>query len=179
MTKLKLALASCIALGTLAACTTATPYGPATPYQYGFSETQIETNRYSVSFAGNSLTDLKTVETYLLYRSAELTRSRGYDYFIVVDRKVDEETDLHGSSMDRFGYPYNPAFAYHYYHPRHGWAYPYDPFFNDVTLREVTKYEAIAEIVMGKGPKPAGDVKAYDAGDVLMRLAPQIQRVQP
>jgi hypothetical protein len=41
----------------------------------GYSEQQIENNRFRVQFAGNSLTDRKTVETYLLYRAAELTKA--------------------------------------------------------------------------------------------------------
>lgn len=176
MSKFRIALMSALAAATLGACTTATPYAPAVNSQYGFTETRIEANRWAVSFAGNNLTDLKTVETYLLYRSAELTRNNGYDYFIMVDRKVDEETNYHGTGMDPY---FHPAFTYQYYHPRYGWRYYSDPFFNDVTLREVTRYEAIAEIVMGKGEKPADDVNAYDAGDILMRLAPKIQRVQP
>lgn len=175
MSRIRTFTASALAALALSACATSTPYAPASDMsRYGFNETQIESNRWAVSFSGNSLTDLKTVETYLLYRAAELTRNSGYDYFVIVDRKVDQETDYRGTNMNQ--YAFNPAFSYQFYHPRYGWRYYYDPFFDDVTLREVTKYEAIAEIVMGKGPKPSGNVHAYDAGDVLMRLSGQIQR---
>ena len=58
------------------------PGGHKYPHR-GFSEQQIEDNRYPVQFAGNCLTDRKTVETYLLYRAAELTRQNGYDHFRV------------------------------------------------------------------------------------------------
>ena len=156
----------------LSACSTATPYGPAFDSRYGFSETQIEQNRWTVGFSGNSLTDLKTVESYLLYRAAELTDQQGFDYFVMVDRKVDEDSQFQSTG---FGPNYSP-FRMQYYSPRWGWRNPYDPYFNDVTLREVTKYEALAEIVMGKGPKPATDPKAYDAEDVLITMAPKIQR---
>ena len=73
----------------LAACATPTPYQPATGsgfYRNGYADQQIEPNRYQVSFAGNSLTSRETVERYLLYRSAQLTLERGYDYFILADR---------------------------------------------------------------------------------------------
>ena len=67
----------------LTACATATPYQPAAnaDARNGFSEVQIESDRARISFDGNSLTDRETVETYLLYRAAELTKQKGYDYF--------------------------------------------------------------------------------------------------
>lgn len=172
----KLVTTLCVAGAGLlaAACTTTTGYGPATYDQgYGFQETRIEQNRWQVTFAGNSLTDLQTVETYMLYRAAELTSQQGYDYFIMVDRKVDED-----SSMRSTGFGRTPM-AFQYYHPRFGWRYYrdpfYDPFYDGFDMREVNRYRAISEIVMGKGPKPA-DPKAYDAEDVLINLGPQIQR---
>ena len=74
------------ALAVLGACATATPYQAALDGQKGYANQQIESNRWQISFAGNSLTDRKTVETYLLYRAAELTDQEGYDYFQVIQR---------------------------------------------------------------------------------------------
>ncbi|MAK59650.1 MAG: hypothetical protein CMK09_01605 [Ponticaulis sp.] len=171
----KLFAALCLAGSAgLAACTTSTGYGPAAPgYDYGFAETRIEQNRWQVTFSGNSLTDLQTVETYLLYRAAELTNQQGFDHFIMVDRKLDEDTRFQSTGFGR------SPFAVQYFHPRWGWRYYhdpfYDPFYNDRDLREVTRYRAIAEIVMGRGPKPR-DPKAYNAEDVLMNLGPAIRR---
>ena len=172
--KLRAMLVTAALLPLLAACATSTPYAPATEGRYGYSETQIETNRYTVSFSGNSLTDLKTVENYLLYRAAELTDAKGYDYFVVVERKVDTDKKVQGTGFDTG--PFHPAFSYQYYHPRYGWRYRSDPFFNDVTLREVTKYEAIAEVIMKKGDKPEADPNAYAADQVLTSLGPKITR---
>ena len=46
----------------LAACATETPYSPADDRGYGFTEQKIESDRYRITFAGNSLTDRQTVE---------------------------------------------------------------------------------------------------------------------
>ncbi|MAP94884.1 MAG: hypothetical protein CMK07_08035 [Ponticaulis sp.] len=159
----------------LSACASSTGYAPAGyDSSYGFSERPIEQNRWQVSFSGNSLTDLDTVQTYLLYRAAELTTQQGFDYFVMVDRNVDEDTRFRST-----GYGHASPFYYQVYHPRFGWRYYrdpfYDPFYNDFDMREVTRYRAMAEIVMGTGPKPA-DPKAYAARDVMMNLGPQIQR---
>ncbi len=170
----KFALAAS-ALGLIASCTSTTPYGPVnTNAGYGFTESQVENNRWTVSFAGNSLTDLKTVETYLLYRAAELTSNQGYDYFIMVNRGVDEDRSLHSMR-----HPMRPQFSYRYYHPYYGWRSYYDPFFDDVTTREITRYEATAEITMWRGPKPAQNPHAYNAEEVLINLSPRIQRAEP
>ena len=75
MKRLFLAAAATAAV-VLGGCATATPYQPLQPgwtASGGFSERQIEPNRWQVSFSGNSLTSRQTVETYLLFRSAELT----------------------------------------------------------------------------------------------------------
>ncbi|MEO0362560.1 MAG: hypothetical protein AAF322_15680, partial [Pseudomonadota bacterium] len=57
------------AAAALAACATPTPYQPKTS-DGGFTESRVETGRYRVAFAGNSLTDRDTVERYLLFRAA-------------------------------------------------------------------------------------------------------------
>ncbi|MEO1137730.1 MAG: hypothetical protein AAFW68_14195, partial [Pseudomonadota bacterium] len=61
----------------LAACTTATPYGPASGSRgYGFSDQRIEENRYRVTFRGNSVTSRSTVSSAARYKSAFSTVSR-------------------------------------------------------------------------------------------------------
>ena len=50
-----------------------------------------------------------------------------------------------------------------------------DPFFDrDIDINTVEKYEATAEIVMGKGPKPAGNVRAFDARAVMANIGPTV-----
>ena len=77
--------------GLLTACATATPYHPAVSDRYGFEEQRIENNRIRITFRGNTVTDRETVETYLLYRAAELTLQNGNDYFIVANRDTEDD----------------------------------------------------------------------------------------
>ncbi|WP_439636026.1 CC0125/CC1285 family lipoprotein [Oceanicaulis sp.] len=147
-----------------------TPYAPAGDSRYGLTEQQVESDRFRISFSGNSLTDRDTVETYLLYRAAELTLAQGYDYFRLAQRDTETETRLVGSSTyDRFG------LQYRYYHPAYGWYGRYDPFWNDVNIREVTRYEAMAEIVLGRGAIP-DTPDAFNAREVVQNLGPRVQR---
>jgi len=152
----------------------ATACAAPTPYQsevdgFGYAEQQIESNRYRVSFAGNSLTPRTTVQNYLLYRAAELTLQSGNDYFTVVDQDVERSTRYYGQ-----GYSSRGAGAYR------------DDFFTSssgrgmgrstVTAFPIDEYVAQADIVMLKGEKPPSDVNAYDARDVLQRLESTIFR---
>jgi hypothetical protein len=171
---------------TLASCMTATPYQPAVgtgSYRTGYSDQQIEANRFQVSFAGNTLTSRETVERYLLYRAAELTVQRGFDHFIMVNRDTETKTNTYvdrswgGAGFGPWGgwRPY-----WRWYRPRFGWR-SWDPFYDDpfwdrdVDVRTVNRYETMAEIVVGRGPKPANNVRAFDAREVLDRLGPTIQ----
>ncbi|WP_417488316.1 CC0125/CC1285 family lipoprotein [Maricaulis sp.] len=171
MKRVLIIMASLTALG---ACATATPYQAADGSRPGFTETRIETNRYRISFDGNSMTDRETVETYLLYRAAELTVENGYDYFTVVTRATDEETRVMPSALGRS--PYAGFSVQHtYFHPRWGWHGWRDPFWDDVSYRESTRYEASAEIHLGRGTKP-DDPSAFGARDVMSNLGDQIVR---
>jgi len=159
----------------LSACATATPYQPATG-NYGFQEQRIEANRVRITFRGNSLTDRDTVETYLLFRAAEVTLESGKDYFIVANRDTEEHSTLQGVGArgPRF------AFDYWYFSPRRGWSPWYDPFWDTPTsYREITRYEAIAEIAMFNGQKPADDPNAFDAREVQANLQGRIVRPPP
>ena len=64
--------------------------GCATTYQPqglsgGFSETQIDTNVFTVTFKGNGYTGQDKANDFTLLRSAELTLEHGFKYFVVVD----------------------------------------------------------------------------------------------
>jgi hypothetical protein len=158
--------------GLLSACATATPYQPAATSRYGFEEQRIENNRVRITFRGNTTTDRETVETYLLYRAAELTLESGNDYFIVANRDTEEHSRLQGS-----GFRNRMAFDYWYFSPRRGWSPWYDPFWDEPSsYREVTRYEAVAEIAMFSGQKPANNADAFDAREVQANLQGRIVR---
>ena len=85
--------AAALCLVTVAACQTPTPYKAAvTQNDDGYSTQRIEANRFRISFKGNSLTTRQTVDTYMLYRAAEVTLQNAGDYFIVVNKDVDKST---------------------------------------------------------------------------------------
>lgn len=173
----------------LAACATPTPYQPNIRGQAvsgGFSETRLEGDRWRVNFTGNTLTDRETVEGYLLYRAAELTRDQGYDWFTIVDRETNRDRRTY-VEPDPFYRPwYGVGYGYwrpswRYYGARWGWR-TWDPFWGDpfwadrMDVRTVDQFEASAEIVMHRGAKPADDPRAFDARGVMDAIGPRVVR---
>ena len=194
--QLGVATAAILAVATLSACATATPYQPniavqpGRPAPGGFSELRIEPDRYRVSFAGNSLTSRETVESYLLYRAAELTAAQGYDWFMIADRQTDRKARSYAQTDPFYRSWYGSNFghfapSWRYYGAGHrGWN-SWDPhmgsafFARRLDIRTMEKFEATAEVVMRRGGKPADDPTAFEARAVLENLGQRIQRPTP
>ena len=156
-----------LAASLVAGCTMPTPYAPAVDGK-GYSEQQLESDRYRVSFAGNSATPRETVENYLLYRAAEVTLQTGHDRFRIVRQEIEKETRYRAtlSGFSRFGFR---RFTY------------YQPFFGDFatsTARPITTYQAFANIIVVSGEENERDDQTYDAREILENLGPVIVRSQ-
>jgi hypothetical protein len=87
----KLALAAAFAL---AACATAAPPPPytaaASDTSVGYSETQIESDRYFVTYRAPSGADAALLQDYALLRAADLTLQNGREWFWVDRRTLDQ-----------------------------------------------------------------------------------------
>ena len=186
-------MAAALASATLlaAGCATETTYRPATGHGFdrtGYSERMVEPGRWLVSFAGNTVTPRDTVERYLLFRAAELTLQQGNDYFVMVDRDTNRQTRTYstpgfgyggfgGYGYGGFGFGgyWGPSWRYHGIGGWGGWGGAFGaPFFDGPDIQTVDRVEAEAQIVMKRGPIPAGNVRAFDAHAVVRTLGPSI-----
>lgn len=119
--------------------------------RYGYAEMQLEPNRLRVSYNGDTLTSRETVDTYLLYRAAEATLERGFDYFVIVAHDIDETTRYDALAGGR------PRLA-------------------GASFREVTSHVAMADILMFEGAEPPPLANVFNARAVQQSLDSQIQR---
>jgi hypothetical protein len=117
--------------------------------RYGYAEMQLEPNRIRVTYNGDTLTARETVETYLLYRAAETTLQRGFDYFVVTAADIEEESRYEGIGAGR-------------------------PRMTGATFREVSRHNATADILMFEGAKPPHIANAYDARAVRQALGERV-----
>ena len=188
--KLMLATAASATL-LLGACVSETTYHPATGYGFnrtGFSEQQVDQNRFLVTFSGNSSTPRDTVERYLLFRAAEITLQNGGDYFLMANRDTDLQSRTYttpgfgpGWGYGGFGGYWGPSWRYYGTGFGYGRGFGWSPWygggfgaFNDFDIETVQRYEATAEIVIGRGPIPRDNLRAFDAHQVVQRLGPTI-----
>jgi hypothetical protein len=161
-------------LGVVAACTHPTPYQPAATDQgEGYTTQRIESNRFRISFRGNSVTSRQTVDTYMLYRAAEVTLQNNADYFVIVNKDVDKNTGYENYGDD-LAWGWGGGWGW-----RHGWggAGAWGGGFD--YSRPVNTYDAIADIIVYRGAKPANNPYAYDAHEVLNAVGPTIVRIAP
>jgi hypothetical protein len=70
-----------IAFAVLSGC--ATGYG-SNGLNGGYEQRELEPGTWRVTFEGTGFTELETVQTFWLYRAAELTVQKGYDGFQIL-----------------------------------------------------------------------------------------------
>ena len=141
---MKRLLLPALAALALAGCATApTVYQPAPgPNAVGFSEYRIEPGRWRVSFLGGSGAPAGYVSDLALRRAADLAIQEGYDWFRVSDRFMEALPDRG---------------------PRFSVGVGVGTTFPVGAQGGVVK--ATLEVMMGKGPKPAG-ADVYDAREI-------------
>lgn len=149
------------AAATLAACASAAPYQPLSK-GIGYSEQQLESNRYRVSFAGNGATPKATVENYMLYRAAEVTLQRGYDGFLITNREVQLAPQSGGGN---FGFSFGGIGV-----GRGGGI----GIGAGTQARGAEEYTAGADILMFRGAKPPNDNNAYNARELISNLEDKV-----
>ena len=162
---MKRLLVTALAALTLGACATETPFMPASDRTsgHGYSDQRIENDRWRVTFTGNYVTTRQTVESYMLYRAAQVTLDNGFDWFETVKNATGAEiTYLGGYPYDSWWAPYGPYWA-----PE--WSY-----YNSGPWDDDTGYQAQTDIIVHRGPKPPKDPHAFDARQVLAHLGPHI-----
>lgn len=156
---------ACLAVG----CASSTLYRPAPePEDYGYRDLELTADRYRVSFAGNYLTSRETVETYLLYRAAEITLAAGYQHFRLLSRDTEAGTEYHATTSGTGSV---------------GWGYvSHGTFFGTgigvTSARPSTRYRAVAEILVGQEVGPEGP-DVYDARELKERLESRVARPLP
>lgn len=147
---------------SVAACTTAQPYGPAaSATAQGFSVQPIESNRYRVSYTALSQEDARR---YALRRAAEVTVENGGDWFRVVRGYTDmsQQGRRSGSSVSIGGSSSSGGYSGGGVGVGLGVGIPLGGGGEKTT-------ESL-EIITGTGPKP-NEPEVYDAESVLINTS--------
>lgn len=157
-------LAGAAALAVLAGCAEQAPYfGPLGPdHSTGYTDQQIDQNRFRVTYTGDLTTPRETVENFLLLRAAQVTQQAGARYFIFDTRDTKTKTSYFSTFT---GWPGWGGYGGYW----HSWAGPYD---EESETRPITRYEAYAEIVLLSDAQAKTEPRALDAQSVIEHLGP-------
>lgn len=130
---------------------------------YGYSDVPLDDNAYRVTYVGAKGTSLSDIDLYALYRCAELTVEKGYDYFVIVDRVDDANVSTEVSSntgttatMGPKGVQMVPT--------------------STTTVSSRTQHTAVRMIRVFHGTKPADNPMAFDARQLLRNLDTEIEK---
>lgn len=164
-------LFAAFAAAALAACASTPVYAPASaPGGVGYSETQVEANRYFVTYRAGGAADAALLQDYALLRAAELTLQRGGDWFWVDRRTLDTSAQGYGGPTLGVGIGAGSYGRHTGVNVGVGVNVPIGGAPAGTRARAAT-----VEIRLGQGVKPE-DPNAYDAhaiaANIRARLAP-------
>jgi hypothetical protein len=129
----------------LAVCGCATSYQPMGGTG-GYREAKLTDDTYLVTFLANAYTAPDKASIYLIYRCAELTVEKGFDYFVPLAAVNQTQSGADPVGAALFG---NAA--------------------------SISKPGHSTTIKMYRGPKPADNPNAFDARELMKNLAPQVR----
>jgi len=163
-------VAAALALAACATTPEAPPYAAATsPNGAGYSETQIESDRYFVSYRAPNSAEVVRLEDYALLRAAELTLQNGREWFWVDRRTIDQEQDSRSS-----GPSIGVGIGGGSYGRRSGGSVGVGMTFPLGSRDQPARARgATFEIRFGEGPKP-DDASAYDARSTAQAIRGRI-----
>jgi hypothetical protein len=147
----------CCALALLGLSGCATDYG-SQGLTGGYDQKQIEQGVWRVSFAGNGFTTAETVQTFWLYRCAEIALENGADGFEIISNIHLTALQLHPGEDARLI-------------PVHGGGYVYIPMY----MPDVPKPSMVADIRLLKKPFTAVAPKSFDAAALKAALEPIVK----
>lgn len=159
-----------------------------TPYQSrgltgGYTEQRLADDVYHVTFGGNGNTPKEVVERYFMYRCAELTKEKGYKYFVVVrtgklgalQAPIEVGEQASASPWRKAGFAgsasENPAAGYQKVRGTGGGGYYYIP----GGVYRITTWSGRATIRLLNDSGLKGRVVGYVAEDVMRQLQPYIK----
>lgn len=146
----------------LAGCASGPAYRPAEQAgDYGYRDTLLTSDRYRVSFVGDAGTARENVETFALFRAADVSLAHGYDHFRITARETSPITTTSGGG---------PSTSIGY-----GWGYPFwgSSIGYSTGGYSRTRYETVLEIQVG-AEVPTTGAEVYNAVELKRNLSGEV-----
>jgi hypothetical protein len=166
-----------VGIGLLFLASCATKYAPVSNSFWtghtGYSEIPLDNSTWQVTFCGNDQTTDDIVNRYALYRAAEITTQRGFDYFVVLDNNdvaALTSTVNHNNTKQ--------TEIQHTVDPRTGKVIPVavTTTSGSSTVTTTAAHTVTKTVRMFAGVRPTDNPDAYDARSMVTLMGPSIQR---
>jgi hypothetical protein len=145
---------------------------------YGYSDMPLDSTTYQVTYAGDQTVPADLVDRYALYRCAELTTSKGFNYFVILDKDADANTTT--TSTTTPGAETHNTTIEHDIDPQTGKSIPVAVTTTNqdymTTTSSSTTHTVMKTIRMFKGERPGDNANAYDAKSMVSVMGPTISR---
>lgn len=154
------------ATALLLLCHCATGYHPPGVFGDGFSEQRVATDRWIVRFDGSAFTPRQRVETYLLFRCAEVTIENNARYFVILGGFSDllVSPDFHPG-------PTTPTLI-----DSPEWLSE-EPLAAKTDSSPTRRHAARVIIQTFRERRPRGNARVYEAQELIKQLAPRMRAV--
>ncbi|GAB3671783.1 CC0125/CC1285 family lipoprotein [Salinisphaera aquimarina] len=149
----------------LAACASGPAYRPAVRADdFGYRDTMLTSDRFRVSFSGDYAMARESVETFALFRAADVALAHGATHFRINSRETSPVTSNGGGPSTSIGYGYGyPFFGTGIGYSSGGYSR--------------TRYETVLEIQIGPDIPDSGP-EIYDANELKRNLSPSVASTQ-
>lgn len=157
----------------LVGCATASgAYGPKASSAFGFSDTQVEDDRFRISYSAGSQDKARD---YALLRAAQLTKEGGFDWFRIVGGEMINESGQRRSWANNVSVGVGVGRGWGY--GRRGGSYGSVGIgIHDILgAMEGEKVTSAIEIKTGNGAAPDGE-DVYVADEILEHIRPETFR---
>ncbi len=146
------------------------PYEPAISERGpGYGDTRIEADRYRVSYTGRSSDAASIAEDLALLRAAEVTLQNGYDWFVIVNRRVTTVAETSDNPRVSFGVGTSTG-------SRSGTSVGLGIGFGGGGSAPQSPPQAVLEIKLGRGEKPED---GYDAVEIERNVRSSVLTATP
>ena len=164
-------LLSIAGITLLTACATGpVAYGPAQGSGYGFSNQQIESDRFQINFTGRNVDEARNLA---LLRAAELTKGHGFSHFRVTGSGVDGQQRGRSPITTSIGIGIGSGGGYRRYGRGSRTNVGIGIGINDVARAlQGEKVTAGMEIIMLNAKDGLGD-NVYEADSIIKSIRPQ------
>jgi hypothetical protein len=132
----------------------------------GYEDTQIDSNTFRISYLGQSGVLQTTADLYGMFRCAELTVEKGYDYFVVLEESSNKDINTNASN----------SLSTHTDPPGRSGAPAITTVRSTTTVSTSSQYSTVRQIKVYRGSKPEENPHAYNAREVMSYLEPKIKK---